>query len=335
MFSCFSCDSQGTAPAKRSFIAPGGPKTHGSTAGVLSSSTSVGGGLQHPAAVAFRSGNIGITFSGAGFLLPYFIGVTEVLQHLRVLRPGRSTPVAGSSAGSLVAVSIACGLSMTQMYDSFLDTVRDCRTNGSYRRLDVVLRRWLDSTLPPDAAERCSGVATVAITRLFPRPRAETISTFTSREDLIAALMTSCHIPAYFNGELTANFRGKTAIDGGVTSLMPRPTAPHDFLLKVCCLPRAQVARLPIFNRRRMLEDLHLGITPDAFGAWPYGLKDMLTAALHPHSDDFIQTLLEAGRHDATHWAHATGLAPPGLPLPPRPPMPPLVLGARAGPATA
>ncbi|GFR45467.1 hypothetical protein Agub_g6866 [Astrephomene gubernaculifera] len=104
---------------------------------------------------------------------------------------------------------------------------------------------------------------------------------------------------------------------------------------QVCCFPRAQVARLPIFNRRRVLEDLHLGITPDAFGAWPYGLKDMLAAALHPHSDDFIQTLLEAGRHDATHWAHATGLAPPGLPLPPRPPMPPLVLGARAGPATA
>ncbi|PNW79087.1 hypothetical protein CHLRE_09g400256v5 [Chlamydomonas reinhardtii] len=58
------------------------------------------------------------------------------------------TPVAGSSAGSLVAASVACGLSPAQMLSTFLDSVRDCRTGGSFRRLDQVgvvgggVERW-------------------------------------------------------------------------------------------------------------------------------------------------------------------------------------------------
>lgn len=212
---------------------------------------------------------LAITFSGGGFLLPYFIGVADALIQLGVLRigaatpnpnsagtceqnpnlaatPGQNsnpspsptitlspTPLAGASAGSLMAVSLACGLTPARILDSFLDSVQDCRTHGSYRRLEEVLYRQLESSLPADAVERCTGVATVSVTQLFPRPRTRRMSSWATREELIRALMASCHIPNYFNGQMTSLFRGKHTVDGGVTALMPEPTTPHDFLLKV------------------------------------------------------------------------------------------------------
>ncbi|KXZ42156.1 hypothetical protein GPECTOR_194g324 [Gonium pectorale] len=290
---------------------------------------------RHPALDALQSGRLAISFSGGGFLLPYFIGVAEVLQQLGVLRPGGATPVAGSSAGSLIASSLACGLTPDEMYDSFVDSVRDCRANGSYRRLLDVVSRQLRDTLPSDAAQRCSGVATVCVTRLFPHPHPKRVSSFTSRDDLISALLASCHIPRYFNGELTTQFRGRTAIDGGMTALIPAPAGHHDFVLKVSCFPRAHVARLPVFNRRHAMQHLSLGIAPDAFRTWPYSFKDMMAAALHPHTDDFIVQLREAGRSDALRWAQSAGLAPPELGLQIHlPPVPPPGAGV-AKPATA
>ena len=59
------------------------------------------------------------------------------------------------------------------------------------RPLPSSLRRLL----PADIHERCSGKAHVAVTTVFPRPRGLLVSEFSSRDDLIAALLTSCHIP--------------------------------------------------------------------------------------------------------------------------------------------
>jgi len=54
---------------------------------------------------------------------------------------------------------------------------------------------YLRRLLPADIHERCSGRAFVAVTTVFPRPRGLLVSEFSSRDDLIAALLTSCHIP--------------------------------------------------------------------------------------------------------------------------------------------
>ena len=63
------------------------------------------------------------------------------------------------------------------------------------RRLGPLLRDFLEQYLPPDAHERCSGTTHVAVTRLLPYWRTQMVSHFDSREDLMAALLTSCHIP--------------------------------------------------------------------------------------------------------------------------------------------
>ncbi len=79
----------------------------------------------------------------------------------------------------------------------------------------------------------------------------------------------------------------------------------------MCCFPRKHVAKLPVLNRKQALHQLSYGITPDAFGPWPYTLQQMLAAALHPHTDEFIAKLHEAGRTDALRWAQAVGVTVP------------------------
>jgi len=61
--------------------------------------------------------------------------------------------------------------------------------------LGPLLRDFLDSYLPPNAHELCSGSTHVAVTRLLPYWRTQMVSHFESRDDLMSALLTSCHIP--------------------------------------------------------------------------------------------------------------------------------------------
>lgn len=58
-------------------------------------------GLPVTAALAASSaGQLGAGFSGSGFLMPFFVGVIEVLNRQGVLRA--DTPVAGASGGALM-----------------------------------------------------------------------------------------------------------------------------------------------------------------------------------------------------------------------------------------
>lgn len=62
------------------------------------------------------------------------------------------------------------------------------------------------------------------------------MSQFESKQDLIDALLTSCHIPLYANGTLTRNFRGAAAMDGGIFNFLPVPPG-ADYATRVCCFP--------------------------------------------------------------------------------------------------
>jgi hypothetical protein len=58
----------------------------------------------------------------------------------------------------------------------------------------------LRALLPPDVAASVSGRTYVAVTRVLPRGgpvlQPQLVSQFRDKEDLIAALMTSCHVSA-------------------------------------------------------------------------------------------------------------------------------------------
>lgn len=69
------------------------------------------------------------------------------------------------------------------------------------------------------------------------------MSEFSSRDDLIAALLTSCHIPIYFTGAVVRNFRGALACDGGLANFLPVPPD-VEYAARVCCFPSQSMPAL-------------------------------------------------------------------------------------------
>ena len=70
---------------------------------------------------------------------PYYIGVVGKLTSLRVMTP--ETPVAGASAGSLIAACHHAGLTEKQVTEACWVLCDDCRRNGTRGRLGRVLER--------------------------------------------------------------------------------------------------------------------------------------------------------------------------------------------------
>jgi hypothetical protein len=197
---------------------------------------------------ALEAGTLGFGFSAGGLLFPYYIGVIMTLRDELGLLTA-DTPVAGASAGSLIAATAKSGISEADLIQATLELAHNCRTEGTRFRLRwegldsllhlctwrsprqpsaltqrhatrssalptsflssfpraplhgrSVLMQTLETVLPDDIHERCSGTVHVAVTRVWPRLRPELITNFRSRKHLMESLLASCHIPWYFDG---------------------------------------------------------------------------------------------------------------------------------------
>ena len=170
---------------------------------------------------AVKENNLSFGFSAGGLLFPFYCGVSSALQDAGLLTT--ETKLGGASAGSLIAACIHSGMSMDRIVESCIHLMHDCRSNGTRGRLGPVLQSFLEGNLPEDAHERCSHKTFVAVTKALPYIQPVLISEFSSRDDLISALMTSCHIPWYLNGSSYTEFRGTPHLDGGLTNFIPVP----------------------------------------------------------------------------------------------------------------
>jgi hypothetical protein len=109
-------------------------------------------------------------YAAGGLLFPYYVGVVHQLRCLGVLTD--ATPVAGASAGSLIATCSKMGLSHSQLVESTLRLADECRRQGTRHNLGPILQRALEAMLPDDAHERAvAGNVHVAVTRLLPTTR--------------------------------------------------------------------------------------------------------------------------------------------------------------------
>ncbi|WIA13841.1 hypothetical protein OEZ85_002415 [Tetradesmus obliquus] len=244
---------------------------------------------------AYKSGKLAFGFSAGGLLFPYYLGVAEELQRLGVMTP--DSQLAGASAGSLIVACLKSGLPLATITEACFQLADDCRRNGTRHRLKLVLERVLREVLPQDIAQRCSGQVHVAVTRLTPGVTPRLVSRFSDREDLLGALLTSCHIPWYFDGSLFTSFRNTPCFDGGFTNFLPDvPGA--DATCRICCLPSKQLARIG-----------NIAISPDAFAEWPYNLQQMLGWAFEPADEEQLRVLIECGKRDALAWVQQSGLA--------------------------
>jgi len=256
-----------------------------------------GSSPKSPALIAYENGTLGFGFSAGGLLFPYYLGVVSELRAMGILTD--DTPVAGASAGSLIAACSKSGLGTGALKDALTDLAAQCRRLGTRHNLGPVLEGVLREVLPQDMGERATACNVhVAVTHVLPQPKPVLVSSYEGRDDLISALLTSCHIPWYFDGRLTTTFRGVVACDGGLTNFLPAPTgATHT--VRVCCFPSSALGtRLG-----------RLCITPDSYERWPHDMRAMLGWAFEPAPEPMMLSLIDKGARDARAWATREGVA--------------------------
>ncbi|KAK6135415.1 hypothetical protein DH2020_030834 [Rehmannia glutinosa] len=230
----------------------------------------------------------GFSFSAAGLLFPYHLGVAQLLIEKGYIK--ETTPLAGSSAGAIVCAAIASGTSMQEALKATKILAEDCRLRGTAFRIGAVLRDILDKILPDDAHIRCNGRVRVAVTQILWRgPRGLLVDQFDSKEDLINAVFTSSFIPGYLAPRPATMFRNRLCVDGGLTLFMPPTSAAET--IRVCAFPASRLGLQGI------------GISPDCNPENRASPRDLFNWALEPAADDILDKLFELGYLDASVWA--------------------------------
>ena len=197
--------------------------------------------------------------------------------------------MAGSSAGSLISAFYHAGMSPEVLMEGCLRVAEDCRAYGTRGRLRSVLTQVAKELLPEDAHIHCTGRAFISITRLYPL-RNELISEFDTRDDLLLALLTSCHVPVWFDNSILTRYRQGLCMDGGLTNLIPTPPVPR--VIRVSCFPM-----------KGWGEAYRVKIAPDCFRPSKYTMQELLTMALNPPDEERLLELFEMGRRDAQDYA--------------------------------
>lgn len=228
----------------------------------------------------------GFSFSAAGLLFPYHLGVAQCLIERGYIT--ENTPLSGSSAGAIVCAVIASGESMKEALRATKVLAEDCRSKGTAFRLGAVLRGVLEKFLPDDVHIKASGRIRVAITQVFRSPRALLVDQFDSKEDLINAVFTSSFIPGYLAPRPVTIFRNRICIDGGLTLFMPPTSA--DNTIRVCAF---SLSRLGLQG---------IGISPDCNPENRASARQLLNWALEPADDDILDELFDVGYRDASVW---------------------------------
>ncbi|XP_078046131.1 brummer isoform X2 [Augochlora pura] len=163
-----------------------------------------------------------LSFAGCGFLGIYHVGVAVCFKkyapHLLLDK------ISGASAGAIAACCLLCDLPLGEITSNVLRVAREARqsTLGPFSpsfNVQAILLESLQKFLPDDAHIRVSGKLHISLTRVYDGENV-IVSRFSSREDLLQALLASTFIPV-FSGLFPPRFHGIRYIDGGFSDNLP------------------------------------------------------------------------------------------------------------------
>ncbi|XP_036376164.1 patatin-like phospholipase domain-containing protein 2 [Megalops cyprinoides] len=166
-----------------------------------------------------------ISFAGCGFLGIYHIGVASCLLEQAPYLVKGASKIYGASAGALTASVLASGASIDKCCEDVIGMAKEARKRNlgplhpSFN-LVKVLRAGLNRDLPSDAHVVASGRLCVSLTRVCDGENV-LVSEFSSKEELIQALVCSCFIPIYC-GLIPPSFQGVRYVDGGISNNLPQ-----------------------------------------------------------------------------------------------------------------
>lgn len=239
---------------------------------------------------------IGVSFSPAGMLATFHLGVSAELQRLGIIT--RKCALAGSSGGAVAALTTAlqtCDVeSPISPLESSLFVARQCRDLGPRRTLRIALDEVLETSLPADVhaiLQRRGAPVTIAFTALWRHPRGVLVSEFTSKHDLMDCIRASCNIPFYFNGNsMWVKARGMCCIDGIFATDMSRFGCPQTGAVskEILVTPfRTRHIHLNPWKTHPAGSALKYSIiSPDLLDKehWPFSAQDSVRLALGMHS---------------------------------------------------
>ncbi|KAL2087828.1 hypothetical protein ACEWY4_016656 [Coilia grayii] len=242
---------------------------------------------------------VNLSFAACGFLGIYQLGVVGALQRHGQRLLGGLHACGGASAGALVAtVLLTAPHKLESCKDfayRFAHSVRRQTLGAITPGYDFMLelKKGIEEILPCDAHQRAEDRLHVSITHSRTR-RNHIVSKFSSREELIQALLASSFVP-FYAGLKPVEFQGQTWIDGGFTDslpIMPQgrtiTVSPFSGPLDIC----------PSHNGRTSLT-LHLANMSVHFSRQNL-LR--LNQALFPPSESRMRALGQEGYEDAVHF---------------------------------
>uniref|UniRef100_A0A1A8PA74 triacylglycerol lipase n=1 Tax=Nothobranchius pienaari TaxID=704102 RepID=A0A1A8PA74_9TELE len=171
------------------------------------------------------NGGWNLSFAGCGFLGIYHIGVASCLLEKAPYLVKGATRLYGASAGALTASMLASQACIAKCCEDVIEVAKEARKRNlgplhPTFNLVKVLRSGLNRDLPSDAHVLASGRLSVSLTRVSDGENV-LVSEFSSKEELIQALVCSCFIPIYC-GLIPPSFRGVRYVDGGISDNLPQ-----------------------------------------------------------------------------------------------------------------
>ncbi|XP_052437768.1 patatin-like phospholipase domain-containing protein 2 [Carassius gibelio] len=170
-------------------------------------------------------GGWNLSFAGCGFLGIYHIGVASCfLEQAPYLIRG-ATKIYGASAGALTASVLTTEACLEKCCEGVISVAKEARKRNlgplhPTFNIVKVIRGGLYRDLPSNAHTLASGRLCVSLTRVMDGQNA-LVSDFSSKEELIQALICSCFIPVYC-GLIPPAFRGVRYVDGGISDNLPQ-----------------------------------------------------------------------------------------------------------------
>ncbi|XP_068015560.1 omega-hydroxyceramide transacylase isoform X3 [Melanerpes formicivorus] len=152
-----------------------------------------------------------LSFSGSGFLVLYQVGVVQSLLELAPELLKSACKVYGSSAGSLIAAAVVCGVGLDDLKEFFFAMAKEVRKTilgplSPKCSLLANIKTVLQKMLPEDSYQLASGRLHISLTRVADGQNVM-VSDFSSKEELIQALLCSCFLPIYC-GFIPPSYRG-------------------------------------------------------------------------------------------------------------------------------
>ncbi|XP_029574120.1 patatin-like phospholipase domain-containing protein 2 isoform X2 [Salmo trutta] len=250
---------------------------------------------------------LSISFSGSGFLATYQLGVAQSMLDRSPWVLQAAPKVMGASAGSLVAAAVVCGSSLDMVRDEMLRFVRQMRGHvlGPLHpegNVSVWIERMLRLLLPADAHIRASGRLAIAMTRI-PDGQNIMVSKFTSREDVVQALLCGCFLPGYC-GIQPPSYKGVHYLDGGFSSIQPTNSCPIGHTITVS--PFAGETDICPKDPAPLCDVVVSGANLHCSLVNGYRMLD----AMYPYNWEALDKAYHSGYRDGLHFLQTSDLVP-------------------------